>query len=66
MELFDWAVPLLPCYAAPSYLEFREQLPKNQVGRILKYQLREDAVTPHTWAAPRHGGEASSARTADR
>jgi carnitine-CoA ligase len=52
-ELYEWALPRVPRYAVPSYIEFREALPKNPVGRVLKYKLREDGVTAASWAAPR-------------
>jgi crotonobetaine/carnitine-CoA ligase len=52
-ELYEWALPRVPRYAAPGYIEFRDSLPKNPVGRVLKYQLREDGVTASSWAAPR-------------
>ena len=35
-----------PC---PRYVEFRADLPRNPVGRVLKYELRDDGVTPTTW-----------------
>lgn len=52
-ELYEWALPRVPRYAVPSYIEFRESLPKNPVGRVLKYQLREEGVTASSWTAPR-------------
>ncbi|GAA5153445.1 ATP-dependent acyl-CoA ligase [Pseudonocardia eucalypti] len=48
-ELCLWAVERVPYFAVPRYVEFREQLPKNPVGRVLKYQLREDGRTAGTW-----------------
>jgi crotonobetaine/carnitine-CoA ligase len=33
----------------PRYIEFRADLPRNPVGRVLKYELRDDGVTPATW-----------------
>jgi crotonobetaine/carnitine-CoA ligase len=48
-ELCRWAVERVPYFALPRYVEFREDLPRNPVGRVLKYQLREDGVTPKTW-----------------
>jgi crotonobetaine/carnitine-CoA ligase len=33
----------------PRYVEFRDELPKNGVGRVLKYRLRDEGVTPTTW-----------------
>jgi crotonobetaine/carnitine-CoA ligase len=48
-ELCAWSVDRLPYFAVPRYVEFRSELPKNSVGRILKYQLRDDGRTPTTW-----------------
>jgi len=48
-ELCRWAFDHVPRYAFPRYIEFRESLPKNAVGRVLKYQLRDEGCTPTTW-----------------
>lgn len=48
-DLFRWAMERLPYYAMPRYIEFREALPYNASGRILKHQLRDEGVTPATW-----------------
>jgi crotonobetaine/carnitine-CoA ligase len=48
-ELCVWAVDRLPYFPVPRYVEFRAALPKNPVGRILKYELRADGVTATTW-----------------
>jgi crotonobetaine/carnitine-CoA ligase len=48
-ELCVWAIERLPYFAVPRYVEFRDQLPKNPVGRVLKYQLREQGRTGATW-----------------
>jgi carnitine-CoA ligase len=48
-DLLDWARPRMPKFALPRYIEFREELPKNASGRVLKFQLREQGVTPRTW-----------------
>jgi crotonobetaine/carnitine-CoA ligase len=48
-ELLDWARPRMPRFALPRYIEFREELPKNASGRVLKFQLREQGVTQPTW-----------------
>ena len=48
-ELCRWAIDNLPYFAVPRYIEFRDEMPKNPVGRILKYQLRDEGVTPATW-----------------
>jgi len=47
--LCRWAIDHVPYFAVPRYVEFRPDLPRNPVGRVLKYQLREDGVTPTTW-----------------
>lgn len=47
--LFHWATESVPYYALPRYIEFREVLPKNPQGRILKYQLRDEGKTANTW-----------------
>jgi carnitine-CoA ligase len=48
-DLFRWTVGKVPYYALPRYIEFRESLPKNPQGRVLKYELREQGKTPATW-----------------
>jgi crotonobetaine/carnitine-CoA ligase len=47
--LCRWAIDSLPYFAVPRYVEFRADLPRNPVGRVLKYQLREEGVTADTW-----------------
>jgi crotonobetaine/carnitine-CoA ligase len=47
--LFHWATGSVPYYALPRYIEFRESLPKNSQGRVLKYQLRDEGRTSTTW-----------------
>ncbi|MBA1204274.1 ATP-dependent acyl-CoA ligase [Pseudomonas capeferrum] len=48
-QLCRWAIERVPYYAVPRFIEFRPSLPRSPVGRILKYQLREEGVTAHTW-----------------
>ncbi|MGH9033612.1 MAG: ATP-dependent acyl-CoA ligase, partial [Acidimicrobiia bacterium] len=48
-ELCAWSVDKLPYFAVPRYVEVRDDLPRNPVGRVLKYQLRDDGVTSSTW-----------------
>ncbi len=48
-DLCRWAAERVPYFAIPRYVEFRADLPRNPVGRVLKYQLRDEAVTPTTW-----------------
>lgn len=47
--LFQWATGAVPYFALPRYIEFRESLPKNPQGRVLKYQLRDEGKTSATW-----------------
>jgi carnitine-CoA ligase len=49
--LFAWAQARIPYFALPRFIEFREEaaIPRNPVGRILKYRLREEGCTPATW-----------------
>ncbi len=48
-ELCRWAVDRVPYFALPRYIEFRDDLPRNPVGRVLKYRLRDEGVTGGTW-----------------
>ena len=48
-ELFRWCVDQLPYFALPRYIEFRAELPRSPVGRVLKRELRDEGVTPDTW-----------------
>jgi crotonobetaine/carnitine-CoA ligase len=50
-----WAVDRLPYFAVPRFIEFRAELPRNPVGRILKYQLRDEGCTPATWDREKAG-----------
>jgi len=47
--LCRWAIERVPYFAVPRYIEFRPDLPRNPVGRVLKYELRDEGVTPATW-----------------
>jgi crotonobetaine/carnitine-CoA ligase len=48
-ELFRWCIDQLPYFALPRYIEFRAELPRSPVGRVLKRELRDQGVTPSTW-----------------
>jgi crotonobetaine/carnitine-CoA ligase len=54
-ELFRWSIDQLPYFALPRYIEFRTELPRSPVGRVLKRELREEGVTPATWDAEAAG-----------
>jgi crotonobetaine/carnitine-CoA ligase len=49
VELMDHCVANMPYFAVPRYIEFMRDLPKNPVGRVLKYQLREQPLGADTW-----------------
>lgn len=49
-QLWAWIQPRVPRYAVPSHIEFRTELPKNEVGRVLKRDLRDDGITATTWS----------------
>jgi crotonobetaine/carnitine-CoA ligase len=53
--LFRWAIDQLPYFALPRYIEFRTELPRSPVGRVLKRELREEGVTAATWDAEAAG-----------
>jgi crotonobetaine/carnitine-CoA ligase len=48
-QLCRWMAERVPYFAIPRYVEFRPDLPRNPVGRVLKYQLRDEGATPATW-----------------
>ncbi|VBA46014.1 Long-chain-fatty-acid--CoA ligase [Mycobacterium innocens] len=48
-ELCRWSLDKLPYFAVPRYIEFRTELPRNATGKALKFQLRDEGVTAHTW-----------------
>jgi crotonobetaine/carnitine-CoA ligase len=48
-DLCLWLIERVPYFAVPRYIEFRKELPKSPLGRILKYELRDEGCTPTTW-----------------
>jgi carnitine-CoA ligase len=54
-ELFHWCIDQLPYFALPRYIEFRSELPRSPVGRVLKRTLRDEGVPPGTWDAEAAG-----------
>ena len=43
-ELFRWCINQLPYFALPRYIEFRSELPRSPVGRVLKRELRDEPL----------------------
>jgi carnitine-CoA ligase len=56
-QLFRWCIEQLPYFALPRYIEFRAELPRSPVGRVLKRDLREEVIGPNVFDAERSGIE---------
>jgi crotonobetaine/carnitine-CoA ligase len=48
-QLFEWSKEWVPYFALPRYIEFRSELPVSPLGRVHKYQLRDEGCTAATW-----------------
>lgn len=48
-ELWTWSLDHLPRFAVPRYVEFRDDLPRSETGRITKAPLRAEGVTARSW-----------------
>ncbi|PAU86083.1 ATP-dependent acyl-CoA ligase [Pseudomonas sp. WN033] len=53
--LCRWSADHMPYYAVPRYIEFRKALPKSPLGRVYKFELRDDGVTQNTWDREKAG-----------
>ena len=61
-ELFRWCIDELPYFCLPRYIEFRAELPRSPVGRVLKRDLATRASppapgTPRPRASPTRNAE---------
>jgi carnitine-CoA ligase len=54
-DLFRWCIDQLPYFALPRYIEFRAELPRSPVGRVLKRELRDEGPNAATWDAEAAG-----------
>ncbi len=54
-DLFRWCIDQLPYFALPRYIEFRDELPRSPVGRVLKRELRDEGPNSATWDAEAAG-----------
>jgi len=54
-ELCRWAIERVPYFAVPRFIEFRQSLPQNTQGKVLKFQLRAEGQTPQTWDLEKSG-----------
>jgi len=41
-ELMKWCRDRLVPYKVPTYIEFRDMLPKSKVGKMLRREMREE------------------------
>jgi long-chain acyl-CoA synthetase len=41
-ELINWCSQHLASYKVPSYIEFRDMLPKSKVGKLLRREIRDE------------------------
>ncbi|MBL0373362.1 ATP-dependent acyl-CoA ligase [Rhizobium sp. KVB221] len=48
-ELLDFCQPRMPYFAVPRFVEFVEELPTTENGKVQKFKLRERGVTENTW-----------------
>jgi crotonobetaine/carnitine-CoA ligase len=48
-RLFEFFKESLPYYAIPRFVELMDELPRNPVGRVQKFVLRERGLTQETW-----------------
>jgi crotonobetaine/carnitine-CoA ligase len=53
-DLFRWCIDELPYFALPRYIEFRAELPRSPVGRVLKRDLRAEGPGD-AWDAEKSG-----------
>lgn len=49
LELIKYCEPLLPYFAVPRFVDFVDQLPTTENGKVQKYKLTERGVTQGTW-----------------
>ena len=49
LELIEFCEPRLPYFAVPRYIEFVDELPMTENGKVQKYKLSERGVSAATW-----------------
>lgn len=47
--LMEFCAPRLPYFAVPRYVEFVDALPLTENGKVQKFRLREQGITPTSW-----------------
>jgi crotonobetaine/carnitine-CoA ligase len=48
-RLTKFCAPRLPYFAVPRFIEFVDELPATESGKVQKYKLRERGISPRTW-----------------
>jgi carnitine-CoA ligase len=61
-EMIEFCKPRLPYFAVPRYLEFMQDLPTTENGKVQKYKLRERGVTDAAWDRQVYEGAPPSRR----
>lgn len=54
-ELFTFLQDGLPYFAMPRYVDVRNELPTNALGRVTKHVLRDEGITDEMWDFERLG-----------
>jgi len=49
IALMEFCQPRLAYFAVPRFIDFVEELPTTESGKVQKYKLRDRGVTPGTW-----------------
>jgi carnitine-CoA ligase len=49
LDLVKFCEPRLPYFAVPRYIEFVGNLPTTENGKVQKYKLRAQGLSPRTW-----------------
>jgi long-chain acyl-CoA synthetase len=48
-EIISWTKERLASYKYPRFLEFRKEIPKSAVGKILRRILRDEEMKKRGW-----------------
>ena len=63
-DIVGWCRQRLASYKVPRLVEFREELPKTIVGKVLRRALREEEMSKQAKKAARHAARQDGAATA--
>lgn len=63
-DIVGWCRQRLASYKVPRLVEFREELPKTIVGKVLRRALREEEMAKQAKKAARHAVRQDGAATA--